>query len=182
MNRKGVDQLAFNEAQTNLKDRQITAIFTIDQMSATFMNGASAGGHRPNIQQHHGQGQTGEAIVMVQQGAFQIKAMSFKIAKHLFNGLITNDKFCMMRTGQLRLNHWRRPMRLRTTPTEKKGYSASEKSECGGSYETPVEDSSGSARVPERTEPMGSSISLGTGDCSRCRKEADTDDQPGGAV
>jgi hypothetical protein len=37
----------------------------------------------------------------------------FAVAESLLNGLITNDKFCMTRTGQLRLNHWRRPLRLR---------------------------------------------------------------------
>jgi hypothetical protein len=46
--------------------------------------------------------------------------MSFQITKHLFNGLITNDKFCMTRTGQLQLNHWRRPLRLRTPPLNKR--------------------------------------------------------------
>jgi hypothetical protein len=38
---------------------------------------------------------------------------AFEIPVGFFNGLITNDKFCMTRTGQLRLNHWRRPLRLR---------------------------------------------------------------------
>ena len=35
----------------------------------------------------------------------------------IFNGLITNDKFCLTRTGELDLTWWRRPLRLR----EKKG-------------------------------------------------------------
>jgi hypothetical protein len=30
-----------------------------------------------------------------------------------FNGLITSDKFCWTRPGQLRLAWWRRPLRLR---------------------------------------------------------------------
>jgi hypothetical protein len=106
--------------------------------------------------------------------------MAFEIAEHFFNGLITNDKFCMTRTGQLRLNHWRRPLRLRASDTGQKVYSASEESDCGGSHETPVENSSGSARIPEWTEPMGSSLSLSAGDSSKCRNKAN--DQPGGAT
>ena len=30
-----------------------------------------------------------------------------------FNGLITNDKFCMSRRGELQLSWWRRPLKLR---------------------------------------------------------------------
>jgi site-specific DNA recombinase len=33
--------------------------------------------------------------------------------KDHFNGLITNDKFCLTRRGQLKLTWWRRPLRLR---------------------------------------------------------------------
>ena len=105
----------------------------------------------------------------------------FAIAEGLFNGLITNDKFCMTRTGQLRLSHWRRPLRLRASDTEQKVYSASEKSECGGSHETPVENLSGSTGIPERTEPMGSSLSLSTGDRSLCRSDTEAN-EPGGAT
>ena len=35
------------------------------------------------------------------------------IAESFFNGLITNDKFCLTRRGQLKLTWWRRPLRLR---------------------------------------------------------------------
>jgi hypothetical protein len=113
---------------------------------------------------------------MTKHCTFQVKAMFFKITKHFLNGLITNDKFCMTRTGQLRLNHWRRPLRLRTSTTEKKMYSASEKSECGGSHETTVENSSGSTRISKRTEPMGSSLSLNPEDSSKRRNNPNTDD------
>jgi hypothetical protein len=37
----------------------------------------------------------------------------FAISEGLFNGLITNDKFCLIRRGQLKLTWWRRPLRLR---------------------------------------------------------------------
>jgi hypothetical protein len=50
---------------------------------------------------------------MSQMSIFEIKAITFEIAKHFFNGLITNDKFCLTRRGQLQLTWWRRPLRLR---------------------------------------------------------------------
>jgi len=34
-----------------------------------------------------------------------------------FNGTITNDKFCMSRTGRLQLSWWRLPLRARETVT-----------------------------------------------------------------
>src|SRR3990172_2140853 len=118
---------------------------------------------------------------MTKHRTFQIEAMFFEIAEHFFNGLITNDKFCMTRTGQLRLNHWRRPLRLRASDTEQRVYSASEESECGGSHETPVENLSGSTGIPERTEPMGSGLSLSAGDSSLCRSDTD-ENESGGAT
>lgn len=36
-----------------------------------------------------------------------------KETKDQFNGMITNDKFCCTRWGQLHLSWWRRPLRLR---------------------------------------------------------------------
>ena len=32
-----------------------------------------------------------------------------------FNGIITNDKFCLTRWGELQLSWWRRPLRLRNS-------------------------------------------------------------------
>jgi hypothetical protein len=31
----------------------------------------------------------------------------------ILNGMITNDKFCLTRWGELQLSWWRRPLRLR---------------------------------------------------------------------
>ena len=92
--------------------------------------------------------------------------MFFKVAESFLNGLITNDKFCMVRTGRLRLNHWRRPLRLRTPDIEQMVYSASETSDRGGSHETPMEDSSGGAGISKRAGPLGSSLSSDPGDSS----------------
>ena len=37
----------------------------------------------------------------------------FTLLERCFNGLITNDKFCCTRWGQLQLSWWLRPLRLR---------------------------------------------------------------------
>jgi hypothetical protein len=116
---------------------------------------------------------------VAQHGTFQIEAMPFQIAMHLFNGLITNDKFCMVRTGQLYLSHWRRPLRLRTPEPEQEVFSPSEKSDRGGSHETPVEDPSGGSGVSKRTRPLGSSLSPVDGD-SPFLSRGSAADEPGG--
>ena len=41
------------------------------------------------------------------------KQVLFAKAEEMFNGMITNDKFCLTRWGQLHLSWWRRPLRLR---------------------------------------------------------------------
>jgi len=37
----------------------------------------------------------------------------FAVLETRLNGMITNDKFCCTRWGQLQLSWWRRPLRLR---------------------------------------------------------------------
>jgi hypothetical protein len=44
----------------------------------------------------------------------------FGIAEDKLNGMITNDKFCCTRWGELQLSWWRRPLRLRRTADEEK--------------------------------------------------------------
>jgi hypothetical protein len=106
---------------------------------------------------------------------------AFDGQESFFNGLITNDKFCMIRTGQLRLNHWRRPLRLRTSATEKRVYSTQRSSECGGSHETPVDNPTGNEGVSGWTEPMGSSVPVDSGAGSPRRGNPDAT-ETGGAV
>src|SRR6478672_2742862 len=45
-----------------------------------------------------------------------------------FNGTITNDKFCMTRTGRLHLTWWRRPLRSRPAGADASGYPSDETS------------------------------------------------------
>jgi hypothetical protein len=48
-----------------------------------------------------------------------IQSEVFGVFKSLFNGLITNDKFCMSRTARLQLSHWRLPRSARQSSSEK---------------------------------------------------------------
>ena len=63
------------------------------------------------------QGQQGqefaEPVGMGQMGVLEVEATGFQGAEQGFNGLITNDKFCLIHTGRLALSWWRRPLRLR---------------------------------------------------------------------
>ena len=43
----------------------------------------------------------------------EVKTTAFLVGEERFNGLITNDKFCLTRRGELELTWWRRPLRLR---------------------------------------------------------------------
>lgn len=63
-------------------------------------------------------GQHTREHVMMPPGVFAhfivIQAQfGFRFLKTLFNGLITNDKFCCTRWGTLHLSWWRRPRCLR---------------------------------------------------------------------
>lgn len=47
-----------------------------------------------------------------------IQSQVFPVGEILFNGLITNDKFCMSRTARLQLSYWRMPRSARHTSGE----------------------------------------------------------------
>jgi hypothetical protein len=106
------------------------------------------------------------------QGIFQVSVINL-------NGLITNDKFCMVRTGKLKLNHWRLPLKRRIGVAGEKVYSAQQITECGGKHETPVEDPARGEGIPGWAEAMGSSLPSDPGNCSIGRREA-ADSDPGG--
>ena len=75
-----------------------------------------------------------------------------------FNGLITNDKFCMSRAVRLKLTWSRRPLRLRRPSTGESTYPLNENNRCGGADETPMANSSKSAAETGRATPMGPSL------------------------
>ena len=57
-----------------------------------------------------------------------------------FNGIITNDKFCMSRTTWLRLTWWRRALRSRPARFNGSVYPSDETSRRGGTHETSLEN------------------------------------------
>ena len=74
------------------------------------------------------------------------------------NGLITNDKFCLSRTGRLTLSWSRRLPHLRDQPSGETAYPSDETSHRGGTYETPVENSPHTETGPGRAAPVGSGL------------------------
>ena len=57
--------------------------------------------------------------------------------KYFINGLITNDKFCLIRHSQIQLRWSRNPYRFRPRKSQ---YAPDETSHQGGYHETPVAD------------------------------------------
>jgi hypothetical protein len=55
------------------------------------------------------------------------------------NGTITNDKFCMSRTGRLALTWWRRPLRSRSAKVDEGVYPSGEIACRGGIHESSME-------------------------------------------
>jgi len=72
------------------------------------------------------------------------------------NGLITNDKFCMVRSGCLTLSHWHRPLRLRQSKLLE--YSALEVDMCGGQDETAVASASNDDAERGWAKTLGSGV------------------------
>jgi hypothetical protein len=105
--------MSFAHVQTNSKDAQIAAVRAVDQAAQAVLDDFRPGGDQFQEQKHDREGQAMQLEHRTQVGAFQIKAVRFEVAEHFFNGLITNDKFCLTRKGQLQLTWWRRPLRLR---------------------------------------------------------------------
>ena len=73
-----------------------------------------------------------------------------------FNGLITNDKFCLSRPGRLSLSWSRRPRRLLRADA-KADYPPNDIGHCGGTYETPMARMPATDSHPRWAASMGSS-------------------------
>jgi hypothetical protein len=90
--------------------------------------------------------------------AFQIPATAFEILEGRFNGLFTNDKFCLSRFGQLSLTWWRYPLRLRGRHSDLQTASLGEVAHQGGSHETAVAHSPADVRPSRRAATLGPRI------------------------
>jgi len=77
-----------------------------------------------------------------------------------FDGLITNDKFCFVRTAHLQLNWWRRPLRLRQAQSPVDATFWEKGNLPGGTDETGVADSATDGGASGWTTAMGSGISV----------------------
>jgi hypothetical protein len=73
----------------------------------------------------------------------------------LLNGLITNDKFCLTRQSQIKLQWSRKPYRFRP---RKSAYALDEPSHQGAYHEAPVADTSSVSDHGRRRTAMGPSL------------------------
>jgi hypothetical protein len=92
---------------------------------------------------------------MIGRGA---DAHLFQQAIATLNGLITNDKFCMIRSARLHLTWSRRPLRLQPPAAGESAYPLDENTHPGGADETPVANSPRTATEAGRATPVGSSL------------------------
>jgi hypothetical protein len=108
-----IDQSPIRHVPADPKEAVIPPVIAVHQAAVPLLDRPGAEGEQPDIQKHDGQGQTREAQEISEMGSLEVKTVPFQVAEHLFNGLITNDKFCLTRWGELQLSWWRRPLRLR---------------------------------------------------------------------
>jgi hypothetical protein len=76
-----------------------------------------------------------------------------------FDGLFTNDKFCLSRFGQLSLTWWRYPLRLRGGHSDAQTASPGEVAHQGGSDDTAMAHSPADVRPPRRAATLGPRVS-----------------------
>ena len=107
------------------------------------------------------QGRCGPQDCQVRPLALGLDAQVFAdLMQSDFNGLITNDKFCMSRSARLTLTWSRRPRRLGQAAEGGAVYPPNENSHCGGPHETPVASAPATDTRPERAAPMGSGLPI----------------------
>ena len=82
----------------------------------------------------------------------------FPAFEQKFNGLITNDKFCLSRTGRLALSWWRYPLRLRDPAPEGADTVPDLEDDRGGGHETPLAGSPPDAAGFGRRSAVGSGL------------------------
>ena len=75
----------------------------------------------------------------------------------VLNGLITNDKFCLIRTQRLTLSWWRRPLRLRDPGTA--AYLHEDSVPRGGADEAVMASAPTPTGEPGRGAAVGSGLS-----------------------
>jgi hypothetical protein len=100
---------------------------------------------------NEGFGDTGVELIVLAEAAIAPEP-----AEGTLNGLITNDKFCLTRRGQLQLSWPRARVMGRRVAA---AYLPDELSHRGGGHETPVAGAPIHASVGRRPAPLGSGLS-----------------------
>src|SRR5262245_31132583 len=83
----------------------------------------------------------------------------FDETEGMFDGLFTNDKFCLSRFGQLSLTWWRYPLRLRRRHGDLQTASLGEVVHQGGSDETAMAHSPADVHPSRRAATLGPRVS-----------------------
>jgi hypothetical protein len=82
----------------------------------------------------------------------------FEAVEGRFDGLITNDKFCLVRTAQLVLTWWRRPLRGRGCVQANEGSVPDLESDRGEAHASPLAGPSADAGCSGRGTALGPSV------------------------
>jgi len=78
------------------------------------------------------------------------------------DGRLTNDKFCFIRHGQLKLSWWRKPLNKREIAFQQRNRTLQKKALFSGVYDeaTPVDHSATGGSQGKRAEKVGPSLSV----------------------
>lgn len=145
------------EPQAQLEQTQIAPMTTMNNGLPTILLGARAQVDHPQVGPARRQHQAGDAGRVAQMALVQLKSPAFLVRKESFNGLITNDKFCLSRARRLPLAWSRRPLRLRCQEAGTLAYPPDEHAHRGGIDETSMENS------PSLETSAGWAAALGPG-------------------
>ena len=103
IDRKRIGKSPLDEAETDLEDTQIAAVMPVNQMAKPSMDGAATHGDQPDIQTDNCQGQSRQSGEVAQHSTFQIEAVFFQIAMHLFGphpaAIIPQGHFTIRQVG-----------------------------------------------------------------------------------
>ena len=103
----------------------------------------------------------------------------FPAFEHEFNGLITNDKFCLSRTGRLTLTWWRRALRLRDQAPGSSTTVPDLESDRGGGHEVLLAGSSPDGASLGRSSAVGSGLHAHPGlECAQQPAGTDGGERP----
>ena len=109
-------QEVLKQVQAELKEAEIAAVCAMDTLVPAVGDAAYAQVNHPDVGKTSSDQQTGQTLWLADMALVQSKAAALLVRKEGFNGMITNDKFCLTRWGTLQLSWWRRPLRLRQSP------------------------------------------------------------------